>query len=160
MKVGADDVNWAVQEEHPFDVVELVAIDKNESDLYRLVEIVQVFQVDSQERWEHVSNSQVSDHDLLDIEQKRYHHACIGLCTCKSHYGHHNCVTNIHDNRLEKVYFCLNRALNIAQNCKYQADHLGRQKEPVNYLKILSKFLIQNLSEAWVFDVHRVVVQV
>ena len=42
MKVGTDDVNGAVKEEHPFDVVELVAINKNESDLDRLVKIFQV----------------------------------------------------------------------------------------------------------------------
>ena len=42
MKVGTYDVNGAVKEEHPFDVVELDAINKNESDLDRLVEILQV----------------------------------------------------------------------------------------------------------------------
>ena len=42
MKVGTDDVNGAVKEEHPFDVVELDAINKNESDLDRLVKILQV----------------------------------------------------------------------------------------------------------------------
>ena len=85
MKVGTDDVNGAVKEEHPFDVVELVAINKNESDLDRLVKIVQVIQIDSQERWEHVSNGQVSDHDLLNIVQKHNHCACIGLGSGESH---------------------------------------------------------------------------